>query len=390
MRILAISAQKPEATGSGIYLRETVRAFQRMGHEVAILAGVAPGDKAELGAGIRFFPVCYETEALPFPVCGMSDEMPYRSTLYRNMSAEMIGQFRSAFGEAVKKAVEAFHPDVLLCHHLYLLTAHVRELFPSLPVWGVCHGTDLRQMYSHALAHDDICRGIRGLDRIFCLFDEQNAMIRSCYGAEEARIFTIGSGYNAELFHQRAVKPHTGTRLIFAGKISEKKGVFSLLRALSQLPEDYSLSLAGGWSTEEQKEKAVRAIAETPRRVELLGPLTQETLAQRFSESDVFVLPSFFEGFPLVLAEAMACGCRAVCTDLPGIRERMDALVPGHGVRFVPMPKMLSTDTPDPAALPAFEAALAAAIHEAVEMPPYSPDLSALSWDAVAKKMLIV
>lgn len=388
MRILAISAQKPESTGSGIYLRETARALQRRGHDVAILAGIAPEDKAEPGEGIRFFPVCYETEALPFPVCGMSDEMPYRSTLYRSMTEEMLVQFRTAFADAIEKAVVNFRPDVLLCHHLYLLTAHVRSLFPRLPVWGICHGTDLRQMYTHALAHDDICRGIRGLDRVFCLFDEQRAMIRDCYGAEESRIITVGSGYNAEIFHPRPSVAHEGIRLVFAGKLSEKKGVFSMLRALAQLPEDYSLTLAGGWSTEAQRERTERAAAKTPRKVRISGPLPQESLAELFSESDVFVLPSFFEGFPLVLAEAMACGCRAVCTDLPGIRERMDALVPLNGIRFVPMPAMLAADTPDPAALPGFEAALAAAIRDAAEAPKQQHDLSALSWDAVAEKML--
>ena len=52
------------------------------------------------------------------------------------------------------------------------------------------------------------------------------------------------------------------------------------------------------------------------------------------------VLPSFYEGVPLVLAEAAACGCRLVATALPGVREalaprfrdRVIALTPGESV----------------------------------------------------------
>lgn len=388
MRILAISAQKPEATGSGVYLTETVCALRRAGHEVAILAGVAPSDRPALPEGVPFFPVYYESEALPFPVCGMSDEMPYRSTVYRTMTPEMLAQFRRAFGDAVQKAVSDFQPDALLCHHLYLLTAHVRSLFPSLPVWGVCHGTDLRQMAKNPLAREEIADGIRKLDRIFCLYAEQADAVAACYGADVRRIRNVGSGYNDTVFRSEPTPPHEGTRLVFAGKISEKKGIFSLIRALDRLPPEFSLTLAGGWGTEEQRERAERAAAASSHSVRFAGRLTQKELAALFRESDVFVLPSFFEGIPLVLAEAMACGLNAVCTDLPGIRERMDVLVPDHGIAFVPMPAMRDTDTPCAEALPAFEARLADAILAASRQKHTKKDLHALSWDAVAEKML--
>ena len=42
------------------------------------------------------------------------------------------------------------------------------------------------------------------------------------------------------------------------------------------------------------------------------------SLAEVFRQSDVFALPSFFEGLPLVTMEAMACGCKVVCSQIPG------------------------------------------------------------------------
>ena len=68
MRILSITAQKPSATGSGVYLTETVRGFKELGHAQAVIAGVTREDKAELPEGTAFYPVYYNSPELPFPV----------------------------------------------------------------------------------------------------------------------------------------------------------------------------------------------------------------------------------------------------------------------------------------------------------------------------------
>ena len=146
MKILSITAQKPNSTGSGVYLTELVRQFARDGHEQAVVAGVYEEDRIELPEGVGFFPVLFESRELPYPIVGMSDEMPYRSTRYCDMTREMTRQFQDAFLKAIEKAVDALEPDLILCHHLYLLTAMARERFKEQKVYGFCHNTDLRQM----------------------------------------------------------------------------------------------------------------------------------------------------------------------------------------------------------------------------------------------------
>lgn len=132
MKILSITAQKPSSTGSGIYLTELVKEYARQGFCQAVVAGVYKDDPIELPDGVDFYPVYFESERLPYPIVGMSDEMPYRSTRYCDMTEEMTVQFESAFLEVIARAVEDAAPDVILCHHLYLLTAVVREHFRSI------------------------------------------------------------------------------------------------------------------------------------------------------------------------------------------------------------------------------------------------------------------
>ena len=55
MRILSVTAQKPDSTGSGVYLTELVRGFQRLGQEQAVLCGVGPEDTPALPEGSPVF-----------------------------------------------------------------------------------------------------------------------------------------------------------------------------------------------------------------------------------------------------------------------------------------------------------------------------------------------
>ena len=250
MRILSITAQKPSSTGSGVYLTELVKEFARKGHSQAVVAGVYREDQISLPAEVGFYPVYFQTEALPYPIAGMSDEMPYPSTRYCDMTEEMTEAFGKAFLEKVTEAVEALDPDLILCHHLYLLTALVREYFPDRRIYGFCHNTDIRQMEKTNLKRAYIAGQIRKLDRIFVPQKAQGDKVLEIYQADPEKLCRVGVGYNSQIFESSGEKPKDGvTRIVFAGKIAEKKGVMSLLRSLDHLKEereDLVLYLAGG------------------------------------------------------------------------------------------------------------------------------------------------
>jgi len=343
MRILSMTAQKADSTGSGVYLTELVKGFEKLGHQQAILCGTTPEDTLTPPGSVKLFPVYYDTPELPFPVCGMSDEMPYESTRYRGLTEEMTGQLFSAFEKAVIRAVEEFQPDVILCHHLYFLAALTRQLYPDIPVYGLCHGSDLRQIRKNPWQRDWITSRIRQLTGLFALHEEQKQTICETYGVPESMVTVMGTGYNSDVFYidEKALKPE-GLQIVFAGKISEKKGVFSLIRAMEYLPnpENTELILAGGAGNAEEFSRIQQLAEASPCQVSFPGKLNHNQLARLMNEGDVFVLPSFYEGLPLVLIEAMACGLKAVCTDLPGIRPWLDRAIPGHGVRFVQPPNM--------------------------------------------------
>ena len=77
MRIKNISAKNPDSTGSGVYLAEMVRCELSAGYAAAVVAGVDASDEPTLPEGAEPYFVRFNTETLPFNVCGMSDVMPY-------------------------------------------------------------------------------------------------------------------------------------------------------------------------------------------------------------------------------------------------------------------------------------------------------------------------
>ncbi|CAK7008334.1 MAG: D-inositol-3-phosphate glycosyltransferase [Paraeggerthella hongkongensis] len=399
MRILTISAQKPDSTGSGVYLAQTVRAFRAAGHEVAVIAGVDADDDPALGEGVLFHPVRYRTPDLPFPVCGMSDQMPYASTRYRDMTPDMVARFEAAFSAAIADVARTFEPDLVICHHLYLVAAVTVEAGLPCPVTAVCHSTDLRQMRSHGLERERIVSAVRALDLVFSLHEAQKREIEDVYGVPAERIRVAGTGYDRTVFRE-GLNPRAVDRaeVAYVGKISRKKGVESLLRCLDLLPlpkDRLAVRLVGGHSTEDDLAR-MRALAKEVRfPVEFAGKVDQDELVRTYQRAHVFVLPSFYEGLPLVVIEALACGCRVVVTDLPGIREWLDESVPGAPVTYVQPPRMVGVDEPAQEDLPAFEQRLARAIERSAQeaLQPArcedAPvDMARLSWNALGARML--
>ena len=417
MKILSILAQKPSSTGSGIYLTELLKSFHKMGEEQAVVYGVTKEDKLPEFSGVKAYPVYYESKNLPFPILGMSDEMPYRSTRYRDLTEEMLESFRFAFLQKIQEAVEEFRPDILLCHHLYLLTALVREAFPNLPIYGFCHNTDLRQMEKHSLKKEFIQENIRKIDRIFTPKEAQKKEVIRVYGVDPDKIRNIAVGYNEERFflpkedilfrggipRRRRVSLPNGEvlekgealDLLFAGKLGEKKGVFSLLRAVEEFYKEEGkncplrLFLAGDNGNLEEKE-AVYALAQScSYPIYFLGRLDQEELVKFYQFSDIFTLPSFFDAVPLTVLEALACGNKVVLTDLEGLEDFFKENTPASPVFFVNLPVMQNQDEMREEDTAAFEMKLKESIKKAAE---YSYEnmvpISFLSWDSICKKII--
>ena len=415
MKILSIITQKPSSTGSGIYLTEILKSYQHLGEEQAVICGVTKEDRLPDIPSVDFFPVYYESEELPYPVLGMSDEMPYNSTRYKDLTEEMLEQFERAFSKKLEEVMSVFSPDLILCHHLYLLTALVREKCPQIPIFAFCHNTDLRQMEKHDLEKERIVRNIQKLDKIFTPKEAQRQEVLRLYGVEPEKVINIGIGYNAEVLglptgdvlsphgipRRREIRTASGEKyakgeywdLLFAGKLGEKKGVFSLLRSLEALYQkgrkNFRLFMIGDNGNQEEKE-AVFALAKTCNYpIYFLGRLDYSDLIPWYEFSDCFLLPSFFDAVPMTVIESLACGNKVVLTALEGLEDFFTENLPTAPIFFVELPPRKNADEIPEEVLPVFEERLEKQIAQCMDSE-YSKMISMgnLSWDGIAEKVL--
>ena len=120
-------------------------------------------------------------------------------------------------------------------------------------------------------------------------------------------------------------------RLIFLGRIRQKKGAFDLLRAMAKvLPKvpDATLVMAGDGEIEAAR--ALCADLGLQHCVSFPGWIDGQAKEAALRASDVFVLPSYFEGLPIGILEAMASGVVVVASPVGGVPDLLTAGVDGR------------------------------------------------------------
>jgi glycosyltransferase involved in cell wall biosynthesis len=397
LNILHLLSQRPDSTGSGIYVQAMMREAASRNHRNYLLAGIQSNRPADLDciAEDQCAFVRFGGSDISYRIVGMSDVMPYRSKRFCDLGGDEIAEYENGFAKKLKTVVKRFKPDIIHSHHLWILSSLARRICPDLPIATTCHGSDLRQFQNCRHLQKKVLNGCRGLDAVMALSEVQKNEIRRLYDLPSKKLHVVGAGYNEGLFSQSLKPEPCPVQVVYAGKLSNAKGVPWLLRALARIDAPaWRLHLVGGGSGPE-KENCLQLAQGMGERVRIHGAVNQQQLAAIIKQSHVFVLPSFYEGLPLVVLEALAGGCRVVANDLPGTQEILgNAAV--DVISFIRTPRLQTLDAPFPDEEKPFEARLektlraqmaAAVNHPQIDLSPLKEKLAAFSWSSVFERV---
>ena len=398
MRILHLLSQRPDSTGSGTMLQSILTESEKSGHENMVVAGIQEGS-LPIFPGLSHLRTRFVTFGggdLPFPIPGMSDVMPYPSMRFSDLTDRQLSSYNDAFRAAVLEAAALFRPDTIHSNHLWLLTSLARRTLPGIPMVATCHGTDLRQMHACPRFRQDVVSGCSGLDGVFALYSGQAEEVRQLYGIPPERIHVTGAGFRSGLFVPGEKKTDIPT-IVYGGKLSRAKGVPWMLRAFASVTDlPWTLFLAGG-GTDPERAECLDLAGRLGNRAVIAGSLRQEEFAAALSGANMFILPSLYEGLPLVLPEALASGCLCLATDLPGVRDILK-IAGKDWLRLIPCPPLEGADTIAPGYEPKFVSDIAATLRETLtdifERPPsaelyreLAERLKNSTWQAVFQRM---
>jgi glycosyltransferase involved in cell wall biosynthesis len=164
-----------------------------------------------------------------------------------------------------------------------------------------------------------------------------------CYIAltEFARQKMIQGGLPAEKIRVKPnfVLPDPGPRMgegdyaLFVGRLVDLKGVRALLAAWSKLPASIPLVIAGDGPLRPEMEKQIASLQ--LKNIDYRGRLSRQLTLSTMKRARVLIFPSeWYEGFPVTIAEAFACGVPVICSRLGGMQEIVED---GYtGLHFTP------------------------------------------------------
>lgn len=344
-KILHVIAQYPGKTGSGIFLQSLVKEGAKQNYVQGVV--YATSNKIEEAKfyddSIKLYPVEFNTEKMNFNIVGMSDIMPYESTKYSELTKDMFNIWYESFFEAIKKAIEEFKPDIIISQHLYVLTSIINKIREKTKLIVLSQGTELRQLKLVPKYNDLVINGCKDVDIVASLNNYQKEEIVKTYNFKPEKVKVMGVGYNSDVFYYNNEKK--SRKVVYAGKISSSKGVKSLINAFKNIKdENIELLIIGSGANEEE---TIKNLAIGDRRIKFLGALPQEELADILRKSELFILPSFYEGLPLVIMEALACNVKVIVSDIKGIKPWIGEKINSSGAIFyLPLPRLIDVDIP--------------------------------------------
>jgi glycosyltransferase involved in cell wall biosynthesis len=354
LRILVLTTSYPsdEQDPAGIFIAKLLAAIGKRGHHLKVVApsnGRAYGrrtlDDIETTRFGYFFP--RSMEKLTTGMGGIPESMA-NSRLARLQVFPMMMRFLSS------ALLECRNSDVIYANWIGagLVGAAVKAI-TGKPLVVSFRGDDGYLALERTLWRVLTLWVIRQSDQVSAV-SQPLGDILSRLGTPSDRCHVPRFGVDVEMFRPAYREPTDEVKIIYVGALIRKKGVHDLLAALADERFANTRLIAVGGGADAQELTSLANQLGLQDRVEWKGILAPEEVARTMRDADVLCLPSYTEGRPNVVIEAMASGLPVVASrvggipdlvkenetallhtpgDVEGLRQRLDTLITNPGLR---------------------------------------------------------
>ncbi|MDP8265839.1 MAG: glycosyltransferase family 4 protein [Candidatus Aceula meridiana] len=259
-----------------------------------------------------------------------------KSYQYRGVDILPLSCSRSKFLEAFFHTfIGVFKAKKLGCDIL-----HIHAVGPSLftllaKILGLTvvvthHGPDYKRKkwnwFAKIILRFGEYVGIKTADHVICISQTIAEDIKKKYGRTSS---VIPNGVNipriclgADFLQEKQVEK--GRYFLAVGRFVPEKGFDDLVNAFvvsdTLISSGYKLVIVGDSDHEDAYSQMIKARTSNNKNIVLTGFLTGRALEELYSHAGCFVLPSYYEGLPIVLLEAMSYGLQCIASDIPANR----------------------------------------------------------------------
>ena len=204
----------------------------------------------------------------------------------------------------------------------YIIFILAKYVFRKKIIYHI-HGAMYHLFYQHASSFEQqrIRHFINNADCLIVLSDWWKNFFEENFEPRMIRI--VPNIVKATKRENIAYQPSDRTKFLFLGRIGERKGVYDLLEVLHQHRDELSsrCTIELGGDGEVKKLQALIGQYRLEECVKFLGFVTGSEKERLLRAADVYILPSYNEGLPISILEAMSFGLPIISTGVGGIPE---------------------------------------------------------------------
>lgn len=209
----------------------------------------------------------------------------------------------------------------------YYLSKFINNKVKKIGVW---HGINMERTF---LKKTLSAISFNNLDNIIVVSNYQKDIINDIFSYKyDSKIKVVHIGRDEKLFKNevyRSEKENNIINLLTVARLQKLKGHEDLIKAMKILCNRYKnikLIIAGEGEEKENIEEQIKEY-KLEKYIEMTGFVNP---MDYYGKSDIFILPSYSEAFPLVNLEAMASGLPIIATNVGGIPEAIESNKQGY------------------------------------------------------------
>lgn len=184
------------------------------------------------------------------------------------------------------------------------------------------HGSEFKKFYEQCTEKQKkyIKESFKLIDVLIVLSEEWKEYYKKICDENKIKII-----YNGTRIPKNLVKDYTSDYALYLGKFGERKGIYDLIDVTEKIAKKYdSFVLYAGGDGEIDKVNKIVEEKGLQNHIKVLGWIGKEEKEKYLKKCSIFILPSYNEGMPMALIEAMAYRNASISTNVGGIPKVID------------------------------------------------------------------